>query len=307
MHDHEHGHVHAHPEKDGISRALWINVVLNFMITAFEFVAGILSGSYALLSDSMHNLNDVGSVILGLFAHRVSKKPGDSAKTYGYKRAEVIAALFNSVILLSVFAFLSYGAVLRLLHPDGVNAEMVVWMASVALAGNVAGTLALFRTSKKNLNSRAVFVHMLSDSLNSAAVIAVGLLMERYGWYFLDPIATFAIAAYISFESVEIIRHSIYVLMQSAPSGMNFEDMKKDVEAADGVESFHHVHAWSLDGNDLLMECHVRVTPTDTKKIDLLRDEIGGLLKSKYGVDHVTIQFEQMKCRDESIIVNPVR
>ncbi len=178
---------------------------------------------------------------------------------------------------------------------------MAVWISSVALVANVIGTLFLFKASKNSLNSRAVFVHMFSDSLDSAAGIVVGVLMSRYGWYFLDPLATFGVVVYISFESVKIIGNSICVLMQSAPAEMNFEEMKKD------IESFHHVHTWSLDVEDLLMECHIRVVPMDVGSTDLLREGIEGLLGSKYGVDHVTIQFEQSKCGDESMIVNSKR
>jgi len=289
-------------EHEDASKALWANIFVNFGIAFFELSFGIISGSFALITDSLHNLEDAGGMILSLFANIVSKKQRNERKTYGYKRVGVIVALINSLILLMTFSFLGYEAVIRLIHPEAINGEIVIWIGIIALAGNTLGTLLLHGHSHHDLNVKAAFIHMLSDSMNSAAVIVVGILIESYHWYFLDPLVTFGIIAYISYESFKIIGKSLNVLMEGVPRSLDFIKMKKDVESIDGVLSFHHIHVWSLDGEDVIMECHVRVEPSE-KKIDKIRTETAKLLREKYGVDHSTIQMEGNPCLDESLVI----
>jgi cobalt-zinc-cadmium efflux system protein len=299
-----HHHEHAHGVSDGASKALWVNVILNFLIVGFELSFGMIASSYALLTDSLHNLEDAGGMVLSLFAHKTSQKEKNEKKTYGYKRARVIAALINSLILLMTFAFVGYKAALRLIHPETVNSQMIIWVASIALVANVIGTFLLFAHSKGDLNIKASFIHMLSDSLDSAAIIIVGILINLYHWYFLDPMITFAIIAYISFESFEIIKNSINILMEGVPENLNFAKMKEEVEKIEGVSSLHHVHVWSLDGEDKLMECHVRVCPMSTKEADKVRNEVAELLSSKFEISHLNIQIEEKPCSNEFMIIN---
>lgn len=291
-----------HEHKDA-SRALWANVFVNFGIVFFELSFGVISGSFALITDSLHNLEDAGGMILSLFANVASKKQKNERKTYGYKRAGVIAALINSIVLLMTFVFLGYEATLRLIHPETINGEIVIWVGLVAIVGNTLGALLLQGHSHHDLNVKAAFIHMLSDSMNSAAVIVVGILIGLYRWYFLDPLVTFGIIAYISYESLGIISKSVNVLMEGVPEQMDFMQMKKDIESIEGVVSFHHVHVWSLDGEDMMMECHVRVKPSETKTADKIRIQVDNLLKEKYGINHLTIQMEERPCQDESLVV----
>ncbi len=294
----------VHDRTDSTSKALWINVVLNFLIVTFELTFGIFASSYALITDSLHNLEDAGGMVLSLFAHNASKKGRNERKTYGYKRAKIIAALVNSLILIMSFAFIGYKAAMRLFNPQTLNADTIIWVASIALIANVVGTLLLFAHSHGDLNVKAAFVHMLGDSLDSAAVIAVGILMTLYDWYFLDPLITFVIIAYVSFESFKIIKRSINILMESTPNDLDFSKMKKDIESIDGVASFHHVHVWSLDGEDKLMECHIRVYPMNTSKVDDVRRTVTDLLSSQYGISHLNVQIEEIPCANESLVVN---
>jgi cobalt-zinc-cadmium efflux system protein len=291
-----------HEQKDA-SKALWANVFLNFGIVFFELLFGVISGSFALITDSIHNLEDAGGMILSLFANIASKKQKNERKTYGYKRSGVIAALINSIILLMTFAFLGYEATIRLIHPETINGQMVIWVGIVALAGNTLGTLLLHGHSHHDLNVKAAFIHMFSDSMNSAAVIVVGILIGLYHWYILDPLVTFGIIAYISYESFEIIGKSVNVLMEGVPNKIDFTQIKKDVESIQGVLSFHHVHLWSLDGEDTIMECHVRIRPSEMKTADMVRTQVNNLLKGKYGINHLTIQIEEKPCPDESLVV----
>ncbi len=289
--------------KINTSKALWTNIFINFGIFFFELSFGVISGSFALITDSLHNLTDAGGMILSLFADITSKKQKNEGKTYGYKRASVIAALINSLVLLTTFVFIGYEAAIKLVHPEMINGEMVVWVGLVALLGNTLGTFLLHGHSHHNLNIKSAFLHMLSDSMNSAAVIVVGILIYIYHWYILDPIVTFGIIAYISYEIYKIIIKSINVLMEGVPEKIDFLQMKKDIESIENVLSFHHVHVWSLDGKDKLMECHIRLKPSEMKSIDETRMKVASMLKEKYGIDHLTIQVEENPCLNESLVV----
>ncbi len=289
--------------KKDASKALWANIFVNFGIVFFELSFGVISGSFALITDSLHNLTDAGGMILSLFANVTSKKQKNEGKTYGYKRASVIAALINSLMLLMTFAFLGYEAAIKLVHPEMINGEIVVWVGLVALIGNTLGAFLLHGHSHHDLNVKAAFIHMLSDSMNSAAVVVLGILIYIYHWYILDPLVTFGIIAYISYESYKIIVKSINVLMEGVPEKVDFLQMKKDIESIENVISFHHVHVWSLDGEDKMMECHVRVKPSEMESIDETRMKVAGVLKEKYGIDHLTIQIEENPCLDESLVI----
>lgn len=295
----EHDH---HEIKADASFGLWMNIFINISITLFEFLFGFFSGSYALLSDALHNLEDTGGIVLSLFAHKVSKKPMDKNKTYGYKRAGVIAAFVNSIVLLTIFGFLGYEAALRLIHPKIVNGEMIIWVALIALAGNALGTLLLYKNSKEDLNVKATFIHMMSDSLNSAAVVVVGILISVYHVYILDPLVTFAIIAYIVYEAMGVIKRSVDILMEGVPVKMNFNEIKRKIESINNVVSFHHLHVWTLDGKELLLEGHVRVKPMNMEKADSIRDRIVEMLGNDYGISHTTIQLEQEPCVCEELI-----
>ena len=293
----------CHNKHDNAAKALWLNVIVNFLMVAFELTFGVIAGSFALISDSLHNLEDAGGMVLSLFAHKTAKKARNERKTYGYKRAGIIAALVNSIVLLVIFVFLGYEAVMRLLHPEMINGDIIIWVASIAFAGNLIGALFLHGHSHNDLNVKAAFIHMLSDSMDSAAVVIVGILIGMYRWYFLDALVTFGIIAYISYESFKVISSSINILMEGVPNDINFFQMKEDIESITDVVSFHHVHAWSLDGEEIFMECHLRVNPMSTKKADLIRDKATEILKSKYGISHLNVQVEEEPCYNESLIV----
>ncbi len=297
MEEHDHHKISA-----DASFGLWINIFINISITFFEFLFGFFSGSYALLSDALHNLEDTGGIALSLFAHKVSKKPLDKNKTYGYKRAGVIAALINSIVLLTIFGFLGYEATLRLIHPETVNGETIIWVALIALMGNTLGTFFLHKNSKDDLNVKTAFIHMLSDSLNSAAVVVVGIFISVYHIYILDPLVTFAIIAYIVYETIEVVKRSVNILMEGVPAEMNFNEIKRKIESIDNVVSFHHLHVWTLDGKDLLLEGHVRVKPMNMEKADSIRDRIAEMLRINYKISHPTIQLEQEPCGCEELI-----
>ncbi len=297
MGEHDHHEINA-----DASFGLWMNIFINIFITLFEFLFGFFSGSYALLSDALHNLEDTGGIVLSLFAHKVSKKPMDKNKTYGYKRAGVIAALINSIALLTIFGFLGYEATLRLIHPETVNGEMIIWVALIALIGNALGTFFLYKNSKDDLNVKAAFIHMLSDSLNSAAVVVVGIFISVYHIYILDPLVTFAIIAYIVYETIEVVKKSVNILMEGVPAEMNFNEIKRKIESIDNVVSFHHLHVWTLDGKELLLEGHVRVKPMNMEKADSIRDRIVKMLRTNYKISHTTIQLEQEPCGCEELI-----
>lgn len=286
-------HVHSH---DSTSRRLIISVFLNLFITAAEVVGGFLSGSLSLLSDALHNLTDSTALLISYFARRIARKERDSVFTYGYKRAEVVASVINVTVLLSVTILLLKEALEKLLSRYAINTELMLWVAIVGLAGNVITALILYSGSKENLNVRSAFLHIMSDALSSVAVIVGSLLIRSFGWWFVDPLITLAIVAYVVLESLHILREGLKIVMQAVPSGISVEEIKEAIESLDMVKDAHHIHIWSSDGKDLYVECHATITE-NVKSLDRCIDEIEEKLKS-LGVKHVTVQLEEGRCSE---------
>lgn len=295
-------HHHEHEENISGSRLL-LTIILNVVITSAEAVGGLLSGSLALLSDALHNFSDVFAVIISYVAVKLSEAESSHRRTFGLKRAEVLAALVNSVVLLFVALFLFREAVLRIIHPQEIDAVTVLVVAAIGLLGNLMSVFLLSSGAKKSLNVRSAFLHMLADAFSSVAVILAAIAMMLWKVYLVDPILTILIGIYVLKEGYEILSQSVRILMQLAPDHINIYEIKSAVESMPGVKNLHHVHLWQLSDNDVFFEGHVEAEE-DIKLSQAcsLIQEISEKLKSDFGIDHVTIQFEYEACKDRSII-----
>ncbi|UQS86326.1 cation diffusion facilitator family transporter [Nicoliella spurrieriana] len=293
MADHEHDHDHA------LSGGKFLFVtVLNALITLVEFLGGIFAGSLSLISDGFHNLGDSLSVVLSYYAHRISGRPQTSKNTYGFKRAQIISAFVNSVFLIVVSGFLIIEAVQKLMQPEKVDGSLMFIVAIISTIANFISAVLLSRGSKGNLNVRATYLHFLSDSLSSVGIIIAGILINVFGWYFTDPLVTIIVAVYIMFETWPIIKKTIYILMQGAPS-VDCQSLKKDILSVDGVTNVHHVHIWSIDENSIIFSAHVNMHDMLISDAEKIYQPISDLLKRKYNIDHVTIQAEVERGKEE--------
>jgi cobalt-zinc-cadmium efflux system protein len=269
-----------------------------------EIIGGIISGSLALISDALHNLSDAVSVIISYIAIKLKSKDNSPRHTFGFKRAEILAAVINSSVLVAISVYLIYQAVLRFQHPEPIKGALMTIVASIGLGANVAGTLLLKRDAKSSMNIRSSYFHLLSDAVSSVAVIAGGMAIILWNIYWIDPILTILISIYITRESFKILFEAMHVLMEGAPPDISINEIQTAVEELDEVKNIHHVHIWMVGENDVHLEAHIDVLDMMISKSNKIGDEIENLLKNKFGINHVTLQFECEQCKDVGLVVN---
>lgn len=294
--EHDHAHVHG---TEGLSGGRLLAVsILNVLITAAEFVGGLLSGSLALLSDSLHNLSDTVSIGISYAADRIARRPKNAGKTYGYRRAEILAAFVNASVLLAICVFLIIEAVRRWQHLEAIDSTLMMAVAAVGLVANLVSVLLLRRDAHANLNIRSGFLHLLGDAVSSAGVVVGGLVIRLWGATWVDPLATILISLYIAREAWLILRRTVDILMQgSAP--LDYDAIRRDVEALPHVRNLHHVHSWLADERTVHFEAHVDLDDMTLCEAQAVYADIEALLAEKYGVSHVTLQAEVDVCDDK--------
>ncbi|WP_281165597.1 cation diffusion facilitator family transporter [Liquorilactobacillus sicerae] len=274
--------------------------LLNALITVFEFVGGILSGSLALLSDAFHNFGDALSVILSYVAHRIGQRLPNSSNTYGYRRIEILTALLNSALLIGVSLFLLIEAIRRFFHPQVVAGGIMFWVALISFLANSLATLLLNRDAKHNLNIRATYLHLLSDALASIGVIISAILIFFFRLYRIDPLMTVIVSIYIAYESWPIIRQTLKILMEGSPI-LDYDKIKADLLSLPEVTGVHHFHAWQIDENQTVVSLHLNLKDISLSQTEKIYDQVETILKNKYQISHVTIQAECNRGKDEKL------
>jgi cobalt-zinc-cadmium efflux system protein len=304
-HSHHHGHHHHHHAhgNDQTEGRLWISIFLNLIITLAEFIGGIISGSLALLSDALHNLNDTTSLGISLFARKVSKKEANKEKTFGYKRAEIIGAFINLITLVIIALFLIKEGVERFYNPQPIDGLVMFIVAIIGLMGNVITAVLLFKSSKENINIRSAYVHIMSDALSSVGVIVAGWLILQYELFIVDTILTLIIAGYILWQSYYMLRETIDILMESTPTEIQLEEVTLAMQQVAGVLDIHHLHVWRLDENNILLESHVVIDESDMVNMESIKSSLKDLLNKSFNIHHSTLEFEFEPCGER--VENP--
>jgi len=289
----ETGHNHLHADKTVNNSNLLIATGLNLLITVAEMVGGLLSNSLSLLSDALHNLSDTAATFIAWVATRISKKEITARKTYGYKRVEILAALLNATVLIVLCFYLFREAWFRWKKPEEIDSGIMLAVAMIGLLANVYAAILLHKDSSKNLNIRAAYLHLVSDSLSSVAVIIGGVLIQIYKLYWIDPVITVLIGLFILWQAFGVLKQAVNILMQSAPENISLSRIKSKVEALEDVANIHHVHLWNLTDNEIHMEAHI-VLEKDMKISELkpVQSEIETLLEERFHIHHLTLQFE---------------
>ncbi|MCP5052472.1 MAG: cation transporter [bacterium] len=302
-HDHHHhGHHHHHVDESTSTTRLFITMMLNFVITIVEVIGGILSGSLSLLSDALHNFSDGIAIIISYIAIRLGKQPQTAKYTFGLKRAEIIAAVFNAGTLIVICFYLFKESYHRFTSPEEISGGLMIAVASIGLVANVVGTMLLKKGSKDNINIRAAYLHLLSDAISSVAVIIGGLCIYYFQVYWVDPLLTVLISVYILVKSLEIVKEAINVLMMGSPESISIENIQKDIEELPGIINIHHVHIWRLNERMVHFEAHVDVEDMQVSQTTELSDMIEERLKTHHNINHVTLQFEADKCSSKDLL-----
>ena len=290
-------HDHSHVDASMSDRRLVFSLVLNLLLTIFEVIAGLLSGSLALVADAVHNLSDCGTFVIALIARRIGRRPSDDRRTFGYRRAEIIGALINLTMLVITSLYLIYEAIERYFSPHPVDGWIMVIAAAVALAIN-AGTAALLHAmSRGNMNVRAAYLHNLGDSLSSLGVILAGILILWFGFLRADSIITLAVSVYILWQSIPDLKRSIHILMEGAPADVNIDELMNAMQSVDGVAEVHHLHIWELDEHERALEAHVVVKTTHLDQWVAIKQQLKQQLGDRFHVHHSTLELE---CADEA-------
>ena len=286
---------HSHSPETSSTR-LFITVVLNFVITIVEIIGGVISGSLSLISDALHNFSDGIAVIISYIAIRLNKKPKDIQFTFGYKRAEIIAAVFNASVLIGISLYLFFEAYNRFVDPKEVEGGTMIIVASIGLAANIAGTLLLRSGAKGNMNIRSAYLHLFSDAVSSLGVIIGGIFIFYYEVYWIDPVLTVLISLYIIKESWVIVKEAIHILMMGAPEKISIQKIEDVFNKIDGIESIHHVHIWQVNEKNIYFEAHVKVEDMMVSNTEVLLEKVEKLLHDDFDIGHVTLQFECDRC-----------
>ncbi|MDN5303825.1 MAG: cobalt-zinc-cadmium efflux system protein [Fusobacteriaceae bacterium] len=299
--EHNHtGHSHSHDVSNLSGEKIFWVTVLNSIITIAEILGGIFSGSLALLSDSLHNLSDTISIVLSYVANKISHKEKNSKKTFGYKRAEILVAFINATALFIISFWLIIEAYKRLTHPETINSNLMLIVATIGLIANFISVYLLEKDSHENMNIKSSYLHLISDTVSSIGVILGGLAIKYFDIVWIDPLITFLISLYIIRETWHILSESIDILMQSSPK-LDYEHIKKDIENIDKVKNIHHVHTWRLDEKTIHFEAHIKFEDMTLSEIEKIYEKIEHLLHEHYGISHITIQPEVNRCDEDNL------
>jgi cobalt-zinc-cadmium efflux system protein len=298
---HNHVHIHKHEVK---GKNLVYSILLNLLITIAQLIGGIISGSLALISDALHNFSDVLSLSVSLLAHKLSRRKASIDHTFGYKRAELIAAFINAITLVVVALFLVYEASVKLFHPEPIQSGLVIWLALLGIVVNGGSVLLLKKDSEHNLNMKSAYLHLLTDMMASVAVLIGGLLMKFYEWFWVDSIMTLLIAFYLIYMSYDLIKSATKMLMLFTPDHIDIKELVREVHKIPGVNKLHHIHVWHLNDDELHLEAHLDCSE-DIKMSEFneLLEKVEGVLFHQFDINHINIQPEFKKIDPKDFIV----
>ena len=299
-----HDHAHNHNHNDLKGRNLVISILLNILITVAQVIGGLVSGSLALLSDALHNFSDVLSLIVSYIANRLSKKEASLQRTFGFKRAEILAAFINASTLIIVAILLIKEAAKRIQDPQIVQSNLVIWLSILGILANGFSVLLLKKDSQANMNMRSAYLHLLTDMLASVAVLIGGLLMKFYQLYWVDSALTLAIAIYLIWMGFDLLKESTKVLMLFTPDTIPIDQIVKEINAFAEIKNVHHIHVWQLNENETHLEAHIDFEHDITlTQFDKILHKVEDLLLNKFEINHVNIQPEYGKDDVKDVIV----
>jgi len=295
---------HTHDHKDLKGRNLLLTIILNVVITVSQVIGGLISGSLSLLSDALHNFSDVISLIISYVADKYSKKDASFDKTFGYKRAEIIAAFVNAATLLIVAIYLIYEAVKRFVNPQEIESGLVIWLAVLGIVANGFSVLLIRKDAKENMNMRSAYIHLFTDMSASVAVLIGGLLMKYFGWFWVDSVLTVLIAIYLLVVGYDLLKNSFNVLMLFTPKDIKLERISNKITTISEVKSIHHIHVWQLNEQETHLEAHMEFSKDLTlSEFDAILETVEKILYDDFGINHVNIQPEYQKDDPKELIV----
>ena len=266
-------------------------VAVNLSLTVAQVAGGLVAGSVALIADAVHNLSDAITLIIAFAARRIARRPATPAMSFGYGRAEIVAALVNYTTLVVISAWLGYEAAVRLVDPPPVQGWIVVVLAGLALVVDLVTALLTWRLSRHSVNIRAAFLHSLADAGTSLAVIIGGTLILLYDWRLVDPLLTLAISVWIAWHALSEVGPVIRILMLGAPDDLESAEIAEAIRAEDGVAGLHHIHLWQIDERRSSIEAHL-VVGEGADPAEVLA-QVKAMVAGRFGLHHSTFEIER--------------
>jgi cobalt-zinc-cadmium efflux system protein len=286
-----------HAESD--SKRVQIALVLTGAFMLVEVAGGLISGSLALLADAGHMLTDTMALALAAVAFRVSARPADAKRSYGYHRFQILAAFVNGLTLVGIVVWIVVEALDRLMAPGEIMGELMLVVAGAGLLVNVVAFLVLHGGDQNNMNLRGAALHVMGDLLGSVAAIAVALIIIFTGWMPVDPLLSVLVAALILRSAWDLLKRSAHVLLEGAPEWLDVREMQDRIAAAvPGILSVHHVHVWGLTQQRVMLTMHICLAAGDDDPTVVVR-HVKKILLDEFGIDHSTIEIEHESCADE--------
>jgi len=294
-------HDHDHASLTGSK--LLITIILNIIITLTQVIGGLLSGSLALLSDALHNFSDVMALVVVYVANRVAQLKPDHKKTFGYKRIELLAALFNAAVLAGIGVFLIFEAFHKFNHPEPIESQWVIGLALLSIVLNWISVMLVAGDAKENSNVKAAYLHLLTDVMTSVAVLAGGVGMLFWQLYWLDPMITIVIAIYLIYASWGLIKETSGTLMLFAPEEVPIEQLVEEVAVFSEIENIHHVHLWKLDDHEVHLEAHLDFKENfSLKEANRIMEALEKHLHERLNINHFTFQPEYERSDNKNLI-----
>ena len=278
------------PERPESARALRWAIALTAVIAVAEVAGGLVSHSLALLADAWHMVTDAGALGLSLFVLWIARRPPNAAKTFGYYRLEILAALFNGALLIGVTVWIVVEALGRLREPQAIRSGLMLGVALVGLVSNVIAVVMLRRARDENLNARAAYLHILGDTLGSVGTIVAAGVILATGWRPADPLISMVIAALILVSAVRLVSESVDVLLEATPQHVSLPDLAGAIGGVGGVTDVHDLHVWTVSNGIVAMSAHAMVP--DPGRHQAALEEICRRVRT-FGIQHVTIQMER--------------
>jgi len=293
-----HNHHHHHQVK---GKNLFLTIILNIIITVAQIVGGLISGSLALLSDALHNFSDVLALVIAYGANRLAARESSATKTFGFKRAEIISALFNTSVLMAIAIYLIVESVDKFLNPQPVASLWVIGLGLLSIVLNTLSVLLIKDDAHNNMNIKAAYLHLLTDVMTSVAVLVGGILIYYFDFFWIDPLISILIAVYLIKASWGLVKASISVLMQFAPSDIDMQELTQAIENSDDkIKKIHHIHLWQLDDHRIHLEAHLDFnTDITLQASNLVIDTLEKLVEERFGITHVLFQCEYKRCDEK--------
>jgi len=289
-HDHQHAAHHHHDLK---GTRLGIAILLNLLITIGQAIGGMLSGSLSLMSDALHNFSDVIALVISYIADKLTRRAFTHKETYGYKRAEIIAAMINALTLIAIAVLLIREAFERFNNPQQVDSIMVIIFAGLSILVNAGSALLLKQDAENNMNMRSAYLHLFTDMITSVVVLIGGICMYYWKIYWVDSLLSIMIAVYLTYSSWGLLMQTLRVLMQFVPQNINITKIAEEVALIPQVSNLHHIHIWQINDSEIHLEAHVDFEK-DLKlsQVNITLNKIRSRLRDQFGIEHCVFQPE---------------